>query len=145
MIAPASPPSIAAPSWSESNSTTPGGAFCFMVPTKKSADALPFAELNVTFHLSSKNSPPKDRKIGYQLVTIGLPLTPRNTTGYLIVPAATASLPLAMTSSQLAGAPLLYTSLRYVRVCRSPTKGTQISLGGALSKPFTLGPDRGGQ
>ena len=30
MIAPASPPRMAAPSWSESNSTTPGGAFCFM-------------------------------------------------------------------------------------------------------------------
>ena len=36
---------------------------------------------NVTFHLSSKNSPPNDRNTGYQLVTIGLPLTPRNTTG----------------------------------------------------------------
>ena len=38
---------------------------------------------------------------------IGLPVTPRKTTGYLIVPAATASLPLAMTSSQVCGAPFL--------------------------------------
>ena len=41
MIAPASPPRIAAPSWSESNSATPGGAIDFSVPTKKSAAALP--------------------------------------------------------------------------------------------------------
>src|SRR5262249_44828778 len=67
MIAPASPPRMAAPSWFESYSTTPGGAFCFIAPTKKSAEALPAAELNVTFHLSSKNSPPQDRKTGYQL------------------------------------------------------------------------------
>ena len=79
MIAPASPPRIAAPSWSESNSATPGGASDFSVVTKKSAAALPSALLNVTFHLSSKNWPPKLRKIGYQLVTIGLPLTPRKT------------------------------------------------------------------
>src|SRR5271169_4558092 len=103
MIAPASPPRIDAPSWSESNSTTPGGAFCFMVPTKNSADALPAAELKATFHLSSKNCPPYDRNTGYQLVTIGLPLTPRKTIGYLILPAATPSLPLAISSSQVFG------------------------------------------
>ena len=51
MIAPASPPRIAAPSWSESNSTTPGGAFCFIVPTKNSAAALPLAELKVAVPL----------------------------------------------------------------------------------------------
>ena len=34
-------------------------------------------------------------------MTIGLPVTPRNTTGYLILPAATPALPLVMTSSQL--------------------------------------------
>ncbi len=104
MIAPASPPRMAAPSWSESNSTTPSGAFAFIVPTKNSAEALPASELKVTFHLSSKNWPPNDRKTGYQLVTIGLPETPRNTTGYLILPAATPSLPLAISSSQVAGA-----------------------------------------
>ncbi len=76
-----------------------------MVPTKNSAAALPLAELKVTFHLSSKNSPPNDRKTGYQLVTIGLPVTPRKTIGYLILPAATPSLPLAISSSQVAGAP----------------------------------------
>src|SRR5260221_3181580 len=107
MIAPASPPRIAAPSWSEANSTTPGGAFCFIVPTKKSAEALPAGELKVTFHLSSKNSPPQERNTGYQLATIGPPLTPRKTTGYLILPAATPSLPLAISSSQVLGAPLV--------------------------------------
>ncbi|KUM26466.1 hypothetical protein AU467_21235 [Mesorhizobium loti] len=112
MMAPASPPRIAAPSWSESNSTTPLGAFCFIVPTKKSADALPSAELKIGFHFSSKKEPPNDRKTGYQLVTIGLPETPRKTTGYLILPAATPSLPLAITSSQVLGAPPVKTSLR---------------------------------
>src|SRR5689334_17141286 len=112
MIAPASPPRIAAPSWSESNSTTPGGAFCFMVPTKKSAEALPAGELKVTFHLSSKNSPPQDRNTGYQLATIGPPLTPRKTIGYLILPAATPALPFSISSSQVLGAPSVKTSLR---------------------------------
>src|SRR4051794_9917154 len=103
MMAPASPPRIAAPSWSESNSTTPCAEFAFMVPTKKSAAALPSFELKIGFHLSSKKSPPNDSRIGDQLATIGPPLTPRNTTGYLILPAATPSLPLAMSSSQVAG------------------------------------------
>src|SRR3954468_10741005 len=103
MIAPASPPRIAAPSWSESNSTTPCAEFAFMVPTKKSAAALPAGELKIGFHLSSKKSPPNDSRIGDQLATIGPPLTPRNTTGYLILPAATPSLPLAISSSQVAG------------------------------------------
>src|SRR5664279_37377 len=79
MIAPASPPRIAAPSWVESYSATPEGASDLSLPTKKSAAALPCGLLNVTFHLLSKNVPPKLRKIGYHDVTIGLPLTPRKT------------------------------------------------------------------
>ena len=78
--------------------------FAFIVVTKKSAEALPASELKVGFHLSSKNSPPKERNTGYHEVTIGLPETPRNTTGNLILPAATPSLPLAISSSQVAGA-----------------------------------------
>ncbi len=58
MIAPASPPRIAAPSWSESYSATPVGASDLSLPTKKSAAALPCALLNVTFQLLSKNLPP---------------------------------------------------------------------------------------
>ena len=34
-----------------------------------------------------------DGKIGYQLVTIGLPLTPRKTIGYLILPATASPCP----------------------------------------------------
>ena len=64
MIAAASPPRIAAPSWSESNSATPGGAIDFSVPTKKSAAALPSAELKVGFHLSSNMVAPNDRNTG---------------------------------------------------------------------------------
>ena len=64
MIAAASPPRIAAPSWSESNSATPGGAIDFSVPTKKSAAALPCAELKVGFHLSSNMFAPNDRNTG---------------------------------------------------------------------------------
>ena len=58
MIAAASPPRIAAPSSVESNAATPFGASFLSGPTKNSAAALPSAELNVTFHLSSKNLPP---------------------------------------------------------------------------------------
>src|SRR5262249_49656611 len=89
-MAAACPPRMAAPSWSESNSATPFGASDFSVVTKKSAAALPCALLNVTFHLLSKNWPPNDRKIGYHDVTIGLPLTPRNTNPYLTLCAACA-------------------------------------------------------
>ena len=59
----------------------------------------------MTFHLSSKKSPPNDMSSGCQLVTIGLPDTPSNTTGYLILPAATPALPFSITSSQVFGAP----------------------------------------
>ena len=104
MIAAASPPRIAAPSWSESNSATPLGASDFRVVTKKSAAALPLAELKIGFHLSSKKSAPNDRKTGKNEVTIGLPFTPRKTKPYLILPLAIAARPPLTRASHVAGA-----------------------------------------
>src|SRR5439155_12866395 len=73
------PPRIAAPSWSESYSTTPGGASDLSVWTKNSVARLPAALLKSTFHLLSKIFPPWDMNTGNHEATIGFPFTPRKT------------------------------------------------------------------
>ena len=79
MIDSAFPPRIAPPSWSESYSTTPGGASDFSVCTKNSVARLPAALLNSTFQLLSKICTPCERKTGNHDATIGFPFTPRKT------------------------------------------------------------------
>src|SRR5438105_996924 len=76
------PPRMAAPSWSESYSTTPGGAIDLSVWTKNSVARLPAALLSRTFQLLSKICPPWDMNTGNQDATMGLPLTPRKTYPY---------------------------------------------------------------
>ena len=79
IAAAASPPRMAAPSWSELYSATLGGAIAFSCSSRNAAAALPSAELKIGSHLSSNMSAPYDCMIGHHEPTIGLPFTPRKT------------------------------------------------------------------